>query len=140
MGARCTPRGPDARREMAFRPALAPAGRTWTSGDRRGRRVCTLLSFQRPPRPLRRGDSSDSTRPGETSPRRVKRTAEYSAGAGPLEGLPQSLRDDVDRDGALARAIVEVQQDDLLPGAQGQLSAGERDALRRPHERRPQVG
>src|SRR3954464_3636359 len=99
---------------MACRPALAPVGRTWTSGDRRGRRVCTLLSFQRPPRPLRRGDSSDSTRPGETSPRRVKRTAEYSAAARAPGALSASLRDDVDRDRALACPVIEVDKDDLL--------------------------
>src|SRR3954451_6444036 len=95
--------------------------------------------FSKTAAPLRRGESSDSTRPGETSPRRVKRTAEYSADAQAPEGLSASLRDDVDRDGALARAVVEVDQNHLLPCAQGQLPVGERDALRWPDHGGPQV-
>src|SRR6185503_17495258 len=46
---------------------------------------------------LRRGVSSDSTRPDETLPRRDKRTVEYSAGGTTPIGLPGLLPDDPPR-------------------------------------------
>src|SRR5919109_1291459 len=40
------------------------------------------------------------------------------------------LADDLNDDGPLARAVVEVDQHELLPGAERQAAAGDRDLLR----------
>src|SRR5579872_2150307 len=50
--------------------------------------------------------------------------------------LAHDRHDDV----ALARPLVEIAQNDLLPRAEGQTSGGDREALGRSHERAAQVG
>ena len=54
-------------------------------------------------------------------------------------GLPPSA-EDLDDDGPLARAIVEVDQDQLLPGAEGEAAIEDRDRLRGTDPRRQLVG
>src|SRR6478609_7298725 len=101
-----------------------------------------LLSFQRPPRPVGKGTPSQETRPERTQ--RPGATADYSAPpAIPPRGLdgrapPRQPRDcsasgqDLHRDDPLARAVVEVQEHELLPGAQAELAADHRDRLAGP--------
>src|SRR6266498_3639902 len=81
--------------------------------------------FSKTVAPLLRGNSSDRPRPGETTPRREKRTAEYSAAMGPPGGFPGLLRNHMDGHPAVARPVVEVDQHHLLPRPEGQLGVGE---------------
>ena len=61
-------------------------------------------------------------------------TAEEIAALGRRPGADGSGAD-LDDDGPLARAVVEVDQDQLLPGAEREAPADDRDRLRRPDER-----
>jgi hypothetical protein len=119
-----------------------------------GRRVRMLLSFQRPSH-LSRRDCLLSEHPG-TGTRIPKRTDEYSATAMRLKSpncrmnrssatanpgrssrcasigvppaaAPCALGDDLNVDGPLARAVVEIDQDDLLPGPQREPAVEYRD-------------
>src|SRR4051812_33739660 len=87
------------------------------------------VEFSKTVAPLRGGGLP----PKDTSPRRpfgphAKRAEQYSAPRPPSGG-------DVDVDRPLPRPVVEVDEDDLLPGAQRQLPADHGNGLRRADDR-----
>src|SRR3954469_8156893 len=86
------------------------------------------VEFSKTVAPLRGGGLP----PRDTAPRRpsgphTERAEQYSAPAPASEG-------DLYVDRAFPGAVVEVDQDDLLPGAQGEATADHRDRLRRPDD------
>ena len=122
-------------------PGCGSADRTWTHTGSGFDPSAHAVEFSKTAAPCREGDSFSRDATGRT--RRPARTAQYSApsaipprgldvGAGPSSrGTVAHLRTEPGPRRSARAAVVEVEQDDLLPGPQAELAADDRDRLAR---------